>query len=150
MRRTVCTLLVVAAVAVFAFAAGGALANKGGVPAIPLNPGQETGEVDSDGHGFFTYTITGTTLCYTIEVSDLTGPPVAAHIHEAPRNVAGGVEITLVHPTSATGTSSGCVSEGQGDAAVGEITAIAANPRGYYVNVHTMAYPGGEVRGQLK
>jgi hypothetical protein len=32
----------------------------------------------------------------------------------------------------------------------GLLAAIEANPRAYYVNVHTMMFPGGEIRGQLK
>jgi hypothetical protein len=35
----------------------------------------------SDGTGFFSYTVSGSELCYTLEVRDLTGDPVAAHIH---------------------------------------------------------------------
>jgi hypothetical protein len=28
--------------------------------------------------------------------------------------------------------------------------AIAADPRGYYVNVHNLEFPGGAIRGQLR
>ena len=39
---------------------------------------------------------------------------------------------------------SGCVA---GDAAV--VSAIVADPSGYYVNVHTPEFPAGAIRGQL-
>lgn len=123
----------------------------GGVPAVPLNPEQETGEVISDGSGFFSYTVDGSELCYVLEVRDLTGNPVAAHIHPAPRNVAGPVVVPLATPPGATSSVSACIVAAEGGAMTpAELAAILADPRAYYVNVHTPTYPGGEVRGQLK
>lgn len=119
--------------------------------AIPLNPEQETGTVDSDGSGFFSYTIAGAELCYTLEVSDLTLDPTAAHIHAAPRNVAGAVVVALATPPAATSSVSACITAVEGGALTpAELAAIAADPRAFYVNVHTPNYPAGEVRGQLK
>ena len=148
MRRTARACLI--AIIVTAVAAGGANAKPGGRPAIPLNPEQETGDVDSDGSGFFSYTIEGDQLCYTLEVRDLTGAPVAAHIHVADRNVAGPVVVPLATPPAATSSVSGCIVAVEGGALTpAELAAISANPRAFYVNVHTPQYPGGEVRGQL-
>jgi hypothetical protein len=126
-------------------------AKAGGVPAIPLTTGQETGEVVSDGSGSFSYVISGNQLCYTLTVRDLTGAPVAAHIHIGARNVAGPVVVPLTTPSAATSTVDACITAAEGGAMTpAELAAIAADPRAYYVNVHTAAYPGGEVRGQLK
>ena len=139
------------AVVVVALAAEGALANAGGVPAIPLNPEQETGEVVSDGSGFFSYTVDADELCYTLEVRDLTAAPVAAHIHIGPRNVAGPIVVPLTTPPAATSTVSACITATVGGAMTpAELAAITADPRAYYANVHTPRYPAGEVRGQLK
>ena len=58
-------------------------------PAIPLNTGQEAPAPSVGGaHGKFSYGIGGSELCYTIEVTHLSTPAVAAHIHLGDRNVA--------------------------------------------------------------
>src|SRR6478609_4773033 len=73
--------------------AGPAVAKPGGTPAIPLNTEQETTGSDTGASGFFSYTIAGDQLCYTLEVRNLSLPAVAAHIHRAPRHVAGPIVI---------------------------------------------------------
>lgn len=128
--------------------AGTAAADGG---AIPLNAEQEAPGAVSDGSGFFSYTVSGSELCYTLEVRDLTGTPVAAHIHVAPRQVPGPVVVPLATPPAATGTVSACITAAEGGAMTpAELAAITADPRAYYVNVHTPSWPAGEVRGQLK
>lgn len=119
--------------------------------AIPLNAGQETPGAVSGASGFFSYAVSGSTLCYTLRVRNLTAAPVAAHIHLAPRHVAGPVVVPLATPPAATSTVSACVTATEGGAMTpAELAAITADPGAYYVNVHTPQWPAGEVRGQLK
>jgi hypothetical protein len=133
------------AIGVSVILTGVALGKAGGTPAIPLNNEQETTGATGGGSGFFSYTIDGTELCYTLEFRNLTGPAVAAHIHIAPRHVAGPVVIPLVAPSAATGSVSACTTADPED-----LAAIVADPSAWYVNVHTPLFPGGEIRGQLK
>jgi hypothetical protein len=126
-------------------------AKASGVPAIPLNAEQEAPGAVSDGSGFFAYTVDGSTLCYELTVRDLTGAPVAAHIHIAPRHVPGPVVVPLATPPGATSSTSACITATEDGAMTPvELAAIVADPRAYYVNVHTPTWPAGEVRGQLK
>ncbi|MHA6693729.1 CHRD domain-containing protein [Homoserinimonas sp. A520] len=118
---------------------------KGGVPAIPLNTEQETTGSNTGASGFITYTIDGNQFCYTLTARDLSEPALAAHIHVAPRNVAGSIVIPLTVGAGADWTVQACTTA---DPAL--LEAVAANPRNYYVNVHTPTFPGGEIRGQLK
>jgi len=156
MRQTARALTMTIAAAavgtlVAAGGAGGAAAKPGGVPAIPLNAAQETSDVASDGSGFFSYTVDGATLCYTLEVRDMTAAPIAAHIHLGARNVAGGIVVGLTTPPAATSTVSACITATEGgNLTPAELAAIVADPGSYYVNVHTPLYPAGEIRGQLK
>ncbi|HEY9358677.1 MAG TPA: CHRD domain-containing protein [Arthrobacter sp.] len=120
-------------------------ANAGGVPAIPLNTEQEVTGSNTGASGFFTYSVDGSELCYTLTARNLSVPATAAHIHLAPRNVAGPVFVPLLVGSGTSWTVDTCTTA---DSAV--LAAIEASPRSYYVNVHTPTFPGGEIRGQLK
>lgn len=137
--------LTIAAVAALTLGgAGAAQAKPPGTPAIPLNNEQETTGATGGAHGFIAYEVVDAdTFCYTLEVDGLTSPAIAAHIHFAPRNVAGGIVIHLDVPAATSFTTADCVDDPDAEA-------VGANPRAYYVNVHTGPFPGGEVRGQLK
>jgi hypothetical protein len=134
------------ALSVSTMLAAGVQANAGGVAAVPLNNGQETTNAKWGGSGSFEWWVDEGDICYTLSVRNLTSAAFAAHIHGvAGRTEAAGIVVPLVPPSSATGSSSDCVG-----VEAGLLAAIVANPRHYYVNVHTTAFPGGEVRGQLK
>lgn len=134
---------IIAASAVLAIATAVAPAASA-APAIPLSGGQETAAADDDGHGFFSYSIDGTTFCWTLSWQDI-ATPTAAHVHVGPRHVAGPVVIPLDVDGLPGPDMSGCATIAADLAA-----AITANPGGYYANVHNATFPGGAIRGQLK
>ncbi|HET9324811.1 MAG TPA: CHRD domain-containing protein [Gaiellaceae bacterium] len=90
------------------------------------------------GSGTASVTIRGATLCHTLTVTGLVNV-TAAHIHRVSTSA---IVVPLTTPT--TGTSSGC---GQIDRALAR--EIAQNPGAFYVNVHTMTFPNGQISGTL-
>ncbi len=106
-----------------------------GAEEVP-NPG------DPDGRGFAVVAAIPEAglVCYGVVVFGI-APATAAHIHEAPRGVAGPVVVHLDAPSG--GASGGCVADAE------EAADIAADPEDYYVNVHNPEFPGGALRGQL-
>lgn len=78
-------------------------------------------------------------VCYAVTVEGLTGTLSGAHIHIGAAGVNGPVKVPLAIPDLA-----GCA-----DVDPELIKAIRQNPGNYYINVHTSAFPGGEIRGQL-
>ena len=138
--------LTVAAAAALTFAGAGAAQ---AAPAIPLTGGQEVPAPNNFGaHGSFSYEIDDALneFCYTLDVRGLSAPATAAHVHVAPRNVAGPVVIPLSVPSATDFSVSGCTLVA--DEAL--LDAVAANPSAYYVNVHNANNQPGEIRGQLK
>jgi len=98
--------------------------------------------ITSSGKGTGTFTLDPATkvLTYTVQYEGLTGPAAAAHIHgPAESGASAGVVVpfaTAVSPITGTATLT--------DAQVAELQAGK-----YYVNVHTAANRGGEIRGQI-
>jgi len=103
------------------------------------------GPGDPDGSGFAAIRLNHGqgTVCFEIDVSDITLPATAAHIHKGPVGVAGPIVVFLT-PPDASGSSSACV-----DADRDEVKDILQHPEEYYVNVHTTDFPAGALRGQL-
>jgi hypothetical protein len=87
-------------------------------------------------------------LTYKITWSGLSGIPVGSHIHgEAPRGENAGIkhDFTALLPKTTSGTFSNSVL----------VDEVAIREEGlldglYYVNIHTPANPGGEIRGQIE
>jgi len=122
-----------------------AAAQFGGPPAppntgIPLYATMTGGS----GHGQVTVVVDPPkgTACYLMNITGLEGV-TAAHIHVGGPGENGRPVVPLETPEG--GTAGGCAQ------VTPEVSAaLLANPGGYYVNVHTSAFPQGEIRGQLK
>ena len=91
-------------------------------------------------------------VSYRLIVANITNVTMA-HIHVAPRGVAGPIKQWL-YPVSGPppqlrpGRSDGTLAEGTFRPTAALLAAIEAGAA--YVNVHTLQHPGGEIRGQLR
>ncbi len=80
-------------------------------------------------------------LSWTVTYSGLSGPPTAAHFHgpaEAGKNA--GVAVPIPNQANSPVTGSATLTDAQ---------AADLQAGRYYVNIHTAANPGGEIRGQV-
>ncbi|PDT72612.1 CHRD domain-containing protein [Bradyrhizobium sp. C9] len=102
---------------------------------VPANASAGTGTADID------YDAASKKLSWKLTYSGLSGPATAAHFHgpaEAGKN--SGVAVAIPNATSSPVEGSATLTDAQAaDLLAGK----------YYVNVHTAANPGGEIRGQV-
>ena len=80
-------------------------------------------------------------LSWTVTYSGLSGPATAAHFHgpaEAGKNA--GVAVPIPNQANSPVTGSATLTDAQ---------AADLQAGRYYVNIHTAANPGGEIRGQV-
>jgi hypothetical protein len=103
----------------------------------------DQGDLDGEGTAHITLNQGQGEVCFELNVSGITLPAAAAHIHVGASTTTGPVVVGLAAPDS-NGLASGCVSA---DPAL--IKAIRQNPENYYVNVHNSDFPAGALRGQL-
>jgi hypothetical protein len=108
------------------------------------------------GNAIFHVSADGTELTYKLIVANIEDV-TAAHIHLAPEGVNGPV-VALLYSAAASGRLNGVIAEGtitaadlQGPLAGQQLSALisAIEAGNTYVNVHTIVYPGGEIRGQI-
>ena len=110
-------------------------ATPDGKAEVPPNASAGTGTADID------YDPATKKLSWKLTYSGLSGPATAAHFHgpaEAGKN--GGVAVAIPNATA---------SPAEGSATLTDAQAADLTSGKYYVNVHTAANPGGEIRGQV-
>ena len=141
MRLRLLSLLALLAVALPAAAlASGA---KGEVELEAYLSGKvEVPKGDPNGKGTAGVKIDGSQVCWTFTGVKNIDRPVAAHIHKGKPGRSGPVVVAFF---AGAFKAKGCVVAKPASVA----GAIAANPKAYYVNVHTAKYPTGSIRGQL-
>jgi hypothetical protein len=105
-----------------------------GVSEVPPNASTATGNA--------TLTYDTLTKKFTIIVIYSGITATGAHIHLAPPDSTGGIVFPFATPlTSPVNYTSPALTDAQEADLFGEM---------YYVNIHSAAYPGGEIRGQLR
>jgi CHRD domain len=138
MTKEIFAAVALAASVVFA---GPVLAEKykvmlDGKSEVPPTTSTGTGQADVD------YDAATKKLSWKLTYTGLTGPAKAAHFHgpaEAGKNA--GVAVAIPGATSSPAEGSATLTDAQAaDLLAGK----------YYINVHTEANPGGELRGQVK
>jgi hypothetical protein len=135
-KTMLATLALGAAIAL----AGPAFADKmkatlSGKSEVPANTSAGTGTAELD------YDPASKKLTWTLTYTGLSGPATAAHFHgpaEADKNA--GVAVAI--PNAGTSPVSGSATLTDAQAA----DLVAGK---YYINIHTAANPGGEIRGQV-
>jgi CHRD domain-containing protein len=134
--------LIVSVAAVLSLAACG-----GASYTATLSGSNEVPAVTTSASGTFTGTMDGTSMDVTGSYTGLSGPATAAHIHgPSDASNTGPVVCTLTATESATAGTGTLSGECTGTSA---LTVTDLNNGMYYVNVHTTAHGGGEIRGQI-
>jgi hypothetical protein len=115
---------------------------SGSTMTIPLSGTNEVPPNASAGSGTAKVDLDGTTLKWTVTYSGTSGPVTAGHFHgPAMPGANAGVVVPFPGPISSPITGTATLTPAQ----VADLKAGL-----WYVNLHTAANPGGELRGQVK
>jgi len=125
----------------------------------------ETPSLNSPAHGDLTLTIGSNSLTWSLTYAGFVSQPLVAHVHVGQPGTAGDVAFffcggtkpacpsSASGPVTITGTTvaADIVGPTTQGFAVGDLTSIvkAIQAGATYANMHTTAWPKGEIRGQL-
>ena len=134
------TMLAMLALAATVVSAGPAYAEK---MKAALDAKSETPPNTSAGKGTadIDYDAASKKLSWKLTYSGLTGPVTAAHFH-GPAEPGKNAGVAVAIPNAST-------SPVEGSATLTDAQAADLEAGKYYVNIHTAANPGGEIRGQV-
>jgi hypothetical protein len=102
---------------------------------------------DPDGKGKFSATLDEDSLCYSLTAKRV-GVTNGAHIH-----ADDGSTVVTVHRTGGLVECLDVVPDAEDTELTlseSELAAIAADPSGFYVDVHSVRFPDGAISGSLK
>jgi hypothetical protein len=103
---------------------------------------QEVPSVDTPAVALATFSLTAEgKLNYEVTVSGLKGAPTAMHLHRGKAGVAGDIVYPLTTPSPTAATT------GSVDFKTADLADLMS--QGLYLNIHTDAFPMGEIRGQV-
>jgi len=140
-RRTAIASILAASALVIA---GCGMMNKapGGVMTVPLSGQNEVPPNSSGGSGTGKVELDGNVLKWNVSYSGLTGPVTAGHFHgPAQPGANAGVVVPFAGPLASPIIGSATLTPAQVDQVKQGL---------WYINLHTAANPGGELRGQVK
>ncbi len=119
-----------------------------------LSPANEVPAHGTAANGTAGFVWDGTTMTYSLQVDDITNI-TASHIHTGVSGANGPVRVTLYKGPVTSTTDTEILAEGSftqtdnNQISMNDLLA-AMRSGGAYVNVHTSAFPGGEMRGQVR
>ena len=114
----------------------------GGEMTVPLSGKNEVPPNTSTAVGTARVWLDGMTLKWTVTYSGTTGPVTAGHFHgPAAAGANAGVALPFTGPMTSPIEGSATLTQAQVDQVKAGL---------WYVNLHTAAHPGGELRGQVK
>lgn len=108
-----------------------------GTQQVPTNNSTATGTIDAK------FNKSTNVLSYTVTWNNLTGAHEGMHFHKGARGANGGV----VKNIQSSGSATGSITESW---TVPDSLQTTLEQNGLYINIHTDAYPGGEIRGQIE
>jgi hypothetical protein len=115
-----------------------------------LDGGRLSADMDGRGTAHVFVNVGQQRVCWNLTDLANLDPLVGAHIHQGPINGQGGIRVNFFTAPQTVDLED-CVSAGETPNAFdrARLIDIVKNPQNYYVNIHTTAFTGGAIRGQL-